>query len=103
MDCLHVFAYSTGDREGLIDMMNEDINDVLKFIRELEHDHGKKIFLQRVYLDLNTACKLHLLSLFEETSRSDISRKAIQNAIKEYEEKNGNLINKAKKEILCLI
>ncbi len=87
----------------MIVLSGSDIDDVVKFISKLEYDHGKKIFLQRVYLDLHTACKLHILSFIEGRSRSDISRMAIRKIIEEYEDENGNLINRAKRELLMWI
>ncbi len=87
----------------MIVLTGSDIDDVVKFISKLEYDHGKKIFLQRVYLDLHTACKLHILSFIEGRSRSDISRMAIRKIIEEYEDENGNLINIAKRELLMWI
>lgn len=87
----------------MIVLSGSDIDDVVKFISKLDYDHGKKIFLQRVYLDLNTACKLHILSFIEERSRSDISRRAIQRMIDDYEREYGNLINLAKRDILMWI
>jgi hypothetical protein len=87
----------------VIVLSGSDIDDVVKFISKLEYDQGKKIFLQRVYLDLHTACKLHILSFLEERSRSDISRKAIQRMIEDYEKKYGNLINIVKRDILMWI
>jgi len=87
----------------VIVLSGSDIDDVVKFISKLEYDHGKKIFLQRVYLDLHTACKLHILSFIEGRSRSDISRMAIRKIIEEYEDENGNLINRAKRELLMWI
>jgi len=87
----------------VIVLSGSDIDDVEKFISKLEYDHGKKIFLQRVYLDLNTACKLHILSFIEERSRSDISRRAIQMMIDDYEREYGNLINLVKRDILMWI
>ena len=87
----------------MIVLSGSDIDDVVKFISKLEYDHGKKIFLQKVYLDLHTACKLHILSFIEGRSRSDISRMAIRKIIEEYEDENGNLINRAKRELLMWI
>jgi len=87
----------------VIVLSGSDIDDVVKFISKLEYDHGKKIFLQKVYLDLHTACKLHILSFIEGRSRSDISRMAIRKIIEEYEDENGNLINRAKRELLMWI
>jgi len=87
----------------VIVLSGSDIDDVVKFISKLDYDHGKKIFLQRVYLDLNTACKLHILSFIEERSRSDISRRAIQMMIDDYEREYGNLINLVKRDILMWI
>lgn len=86
----------------MIVLTGSDIDDVVKFISKLEYDHGKKIFLQRVYLDLHTACKLHILSFLEGRSRSDISRMAIRRIIEEYEDENGNLINRAKRELMWI-
>lgn len=86
----------------MIVLTGSDIDDVVKFISKLEYDHGKKIFLQRVYLDLHTACKLHILSFIEGRSRSDISRMAIRRIIEEYEDENGNLINRAKRELMWI-
>ncbi len=87
----------------MIILSGSNIDDVVRFISKLEYDHGKKIFLQRVYLDLHTACKLHILSFIEGRSRSDISRRAIMRIIEEYEDENGNLINRAKRELLMWI
>jgi len=86
----------------VIVLSGSNIDDVVKFISKLEYDHGKKIFLQRVYLDLHTACKLHILSFIEGRSRSDISRMAIRRIIEEYEDENGNLINRAKRELMWI-
>ena len=86
----------------MIVLTGSDIDDLVKFISKLEYDHGKKIFLQRVYLDLHTACKLHILSFIEGRSRSDISRMAIRRIIEEYEDENGNLINRAKRELMWI-
>ncbi len=86
----------------MIVLTGSDIDDLVKFISKLEYDHGKKIFLQRVYLDLHTACKLHILSFLEGRSRSDISRMAIRRIIEEYEDENGNLINRAKRELMWI-
>ena len=86
----------------MISLKNSEIDEVMKFICRLEYDHGKKIFLQRVYLDLHTACKLHILSFIEGRSRSDISRMAIRRIIEEYEDENGNLINRAKRELMWI-
>lgn len=74
-----------------------EINRVKKMIKKIRRIYtNNKIYTQKVYMDVRTACKLEIISYLEAKSKSEISRKAIKAYIESYESKNGNLLNKIK-------
>lgn len=76
-----------------------EITKIHEMLKKIERIYtNRKMYTQKVYIDARTACKLEILSYLETRSKSEILRKAIRKYIRNYESKNGSLLNRIRRQ-----
>ncbi|WP_321421702.1 hypothetical protein [uncultured Methanobacterium sp.] len=77
--------------------------DAIHAIKEVERDHtipSKSVFSQKIFLDRVLFHKLKLMGFVNEKPPATILRSATVNFIREFEGKNGHLVQLARNKII---